>query len=115
MQESQTDLNRQGERRGSDAYLILAIGILVGVLAMALVGAVLYGVGYLSLGSAPTPVPAACPATPDLQVVCPLIVVCDTPEPCPPTATPPPTPDLGATATAACGDFRSKFPGTPCP
>jgi hypothetical protein len=32
-----------------------------------------------------------------------------------PTKTFTPTPDLNATATAACSDFMEQFPGTPCP
>jgi hypothetical protein len=115
MQETQTDLNRPSEPGGSGVYLLLVIGILIGVLAMALVGTGLYGLGYLSFGSAPTPLPPACPATPDLGVVCSTEGLCPTAEPCPPTATPPPTADLGATATAACATFESVFPGTPCP
>jgi hypothetical protein len=31
------------------------------------------------------------------------------------TSSPSPTPDLAATATAACAEFMSQFPGTPCP
>jgi hypothetical protein len=32
-----------------------------------------------------------------------------------PTLTKTPTPNTGATATAACAAFRNQFPGTPCP
>src|SRR3989304_2109126 len=41
MQETQTDLDRRGERAGSGGYLLLVIGILIGVLVMALVGTAL--------------------------------------------------------------------------
>ena len=117
MQESQPDrIRKAGPRRaGNGIYLALIIGISIGVLLTLLLGTVLYSLGYLSIGGTPAPLPAACPATPDLRVVCAALGFCSTPEPCPPTATPPPTADLGATATAGCADFESAFPGTPCP
>jgi hypothetical protein len=115
MQESQPDRIRKpgrfAGRAGYDIYLALIIGISIGVLLTLLLGTGLYSLGYLSVGGSP----AACPATPDLPVVCTALGFCSTPEPCPPTATPPPTADLGATATAGCADFESAFPGTPCP
>ena len=114
MQESQPDHIRQaGPRRaGYNIYLTLVIGILIGVLLTLLLGTGLYGLGYLSIAA---PLPAACPATPDLRAVCPPSGFCPTSAACPPTATPPPTPDFGATATSACGTFQEQFPGTPCP
>jgi hypothetical protein len=97
MQQSQPDRIRKAGRfagrAGYDFYLALVIGIAIGVLLTLLLGTVLYSLGYLSIGGTPAPLPAACP----------------------PTATPPPTADLGATATAGCADFESAFPGTPCP
>lgn len=117
MQETQPDRISEADagRAGRDIYLAVVIGVLIGVLLMLLLGTSLYGLGYLSIGGTPAPLPAACPATPDLRVVCPPSGFCPTSAACPPTATPPPTADLGATATAACADFQSKFPGTPCP
>jgi hypothetical protein len=41
--------------------------------------------------------------------------VASTPAPTTPAETPTSTPDIGATATAACADFHSKFALTPCP
>lgn len=93
----------------------MLIGFLIGVLVMVLVGLGMYGRGTIVFGPIPTPVPQICPATPDLSQVCPTQQTCATAVVCPPTVTPLPTADRGATATAACSVFRSRFPGTPCP
>ena len=98
-------------RTGSDLYAVLAIGILIGMLLMLLLGAGLYGLGYLSIGPVSGTVLPACPATPDFPYVCGTMGFCPTQEVCQPTA----TMDLRATATAACAEFESAFPGTPCP
>jgi hypothetical protein len=119
MQESQPDRERKAGRFAgrarNDIYLALIIGLLIGVLLTLLLGTGLYGLGYLSIGGTRAPLPAACPAAPDLRAVCPPSGFCPTSAACPPTATPPPTPNLRATATAACGAFEAQFPGTPCP
>jgi hypothetical protein len=98
-------------RLGNDPYTYLAIGILIGILLMLLIGTGLYGLGYLSFGQATPPPPPACPATATLAPECPTSEPCPTDVPCPPT----PTLDLRATATAACAEFQSQFRGTPCP
>ena len=101
--------------------LTLLIGILMGMVITVAVGYGLYVFEYFDLiwepglkatevvagptSVIPSPVCPTCPpATPETK----LLVVTATPEP---TV----TPDAGATATAACADFSSQFPGTPCP
>ena len=105
MQSRRSEPAPRARRVGNDPYAYLGIGVLIGILLMLLVGTGLYGLGYISLGAAPTAAPPICPATATLAPECP------TSEPCPPT----PTLDLRATATAACERFESEFPGTPCP
>lgn len=102
-------------RAGAEIYLALVIGFVIGVLVMLLLGLGLYSRGSVWLGPIPTPPVQACPATPDLRRVCPTQPTCATAVTCPPTPTATRTPDHGATATAACSVFRSRFPGTPCP
>lgn len=52
-----------------------------------------------------------CEECPSMDLFAPLLATCVvTPMP-----TPTATPDLQATATAACGEFESQFLGTPCP
>ena len=101
--------------------LTLIIGILMGVVITVAVGYVLYVFEYFDLIWEPGPEATGVVASPTFVVSPPI---CPT---CPPatpetkllivTATPEPTvtPDAGATATAACADFISQFPGTPCP
>ena len=59
-----------------------------------------------------------CPVEKPTETARPIITLppedSETP-PIPPTTTQSPTPDLDATATAACSDFMDEFPGTPCP
>jgi hypothetical protein len=98
-------------RAGRDLYAVLAIGILIGVLLMLLLGTGLYGLNYLSIGPTSANGLPDCPATPDFASVCATMGFCPTQAVCPPTA----TMDVGATATAACATFESAFPGTPCP
>jgi len=93
----------------------------MGVVITVTVGYGLYVFDYIDLTWDPRPEATEVVASPTLVVSSP---VCPT---CPPaspetkllivTATPEPTvtPDVGATATAACADFLSQFPGTPCP
>ena len=101
--------------------LTLLLGILMGVIITLAVGYCLYTFDYFDLTWEPGPEATEVEASPTLVVSSP---VCPT---CPPaspetkllvvTATTEPTitPDVGATATAACADFSSQFPGTPCP
>ena len=101
--------------------LTLLIGILMGVVITVAVGYVLYVFEYFDLIWEPGPEatevvasptrtmpPPVCPTCPPATPETKLLIVTATPEP---TV----TPDAGATATAACADFSSQFPGTPCP
>lgn len=101
--------------------LVLFIGMLMGVVITVAVGYGLYVFDYIDLIWWPTPeatdvvaspthiVPSpACPTCPPATPETKLLIVTATPEP---TI----TPDVGATATAACAEFNSQFPGTPCP
>ena len=101
--------------------LTLVIGILMGIVLTMAVGYGLYIFEYFDLIWEPGPEgfdveasptfvvsPPVCPTCPPATPETKLLIVTATPEP---TA----TPDAGATATAACGDFLSQFPGTPCP
>ena len=101
--------------------LTLIIGILMGVVITLAVGYGLYVFGYFDLTWEPGPeatevvasptrtmTPPVCPTCPPATPESKLLIVTATPEP---TV----TPDAGATATAACADFISQFPGTPCP
>lgn len=93
----------------------------MGVVITVAVGYGLYAFDYFDLTWEPGPEATEVEASPTFVVSSP---VCPT---CPPatpetkllivTATlePTVTPDVGATATAACADFISQFPGTPCP
>jgi hypothetical protein len=110
MQGKPSEPAARARRLGNDPYTYLAIGILIGILLMLLVGTALYGLRVISLGEA-TPPPPPCPATATLPPECPTGEPCPTDVPCPPT----PTLDLRATATAACAEFQSQFRGTPCP
>ncbi len=96
--------------------ITLVIGVLIGLVLSFLVAYGLLAFGYLSIGQPVCPrAEGICPPT--LQVappVCPTCEVIFVTVP-PSTETPSPTPDIGATATAACAAFRQQFPGTPCP
>ncbi len=94
--------------------MILLIGILMGMVIMGLLGYGMYFFGYITIpGEEPLstvhvtevkiPVCPTCEPSseePEVIVVTPILS---------------PTPDFGATATAACGSFNDQFPGTPCP
>jgi hypothetical protein len=111
--------------------LVLAIGILIGMILAAIAGMGLVAFGVLSLGPAGAcPQTPVCPPTAAFLPVCPTCAAALTSEvtapatptvtltPVPPTETAVPataTPDYVATATQACAYFRSRFPGTPCP
>ena len=114
---------RKPKRRSLNKLFVLTllIGVLMGIVLTVVVGYGLYifeyfdliwepgpegaGVGACPTQEIPTPICPTCPpATPETK----LLIVTATPEP---TV----TPDAGATATAACADFISQFPGTPCP
>jgi hypothetical protein len=93
---------------------ILFIGIAIGAVIMSMVGFGLWALDYVCIYD------VDCPAAQHVQVFTPTPIPdlensgLNLPEA---TETPlsSPTPDLGATATAACGSFESQFPGTPCP
>lgn len=101
------------------SWLSFFVGALCGVTVAAIGFGLVYAFFPPLVPTTSTPV--ACPATPDLVVICPQVV-----PPVVVTATPPPTntptrtptrtatPNLAATATAACATFRSQFPATPC-
>lgn len=108
-----------GRRPVRDPRLLymLLIGLAAGSMLTAMVGYGLVLGGYLSTG-APScpPSESVCPATPAYLPVCPTCGVTIITQ-FAPTFTPSPTstPDAAATATAACANFESQFPGTPCP
>jgi hypothetical protein len=109
------------DRNRRVTVVTLLVGILIGILLSVLGTIVLFNVGFFDrFYVCPAPVSVeACPPEDLLAPVCPT---------CPAPATevaksidltPSPTvtatPNLGATATAACGEFEAQFPGTPCP
>lgn len=91
---------------------ILFIGIAIGAVIMSMVGFGLWALDYVCIYD------VDCPAAQHVKAFTPTpsfdLENLDSPEA---TGTPLPSPtlDLGATATAACGNFESQFPGTPCP
>lgn len=94
--------------------MILLIGMLMGMVIMGLLGYGMYFFGYITIPG------EALQSTVQITEV--KIPVCPTCEPASQepdvivvTPTLSPTPDYGATATAACGSFNDEFPGTPCP
>jgi hypothetical protein len=99
----------------------LLVGILIGLLLSVLGTVVLFNFGFFDqFYVCPAPVNIeACPPEDLLAPVCPTCEPAATVEVKSVELTPSPTgtatPDLGATATAACGEFESQFPGTPCP
>ena len=94
--------------------MILLIGMLMGMVIMGLFGYGLYFFGYVTiLGEETQP---SAQLTEVRIPVCPTCeVIIEEPEVIIVTPTLSPTPDVGATATAACGSFNEQFPGTPCP
>ncbi len=94
--------------------MTLLIGMLMGMVIMGLFGYGLYFFGYVTILDEET--------QPSAQVTEVRIPVCPTceavieePEVIVVTPTLSSTPDVEATATAACGSFNEQFPGTPCP
>ncbi len=102
--------------------LALIVGILIGLVLAAIGGMGLYAFGWLGVGECPSALttPGYCPPTaiyffpecPTNEAGC---FVTATPSPDTTVAPPAATPDFAATATQACSDWRSRFPGTPCP
>ncbi len=105
--------------RSASPYLPYALGVLTGILFMLVVVLALIGFGVLGSSGGACPAPGACPPTVPLLPICPT---CGPQATSTPTATvtatgtpPALTPNVGATATAACANFSKLFPGTPCP
>ena len=94
--------------------MILLIGILMGMVIMGLLGYGMYFFGYITI---PGEEPLSAVHVTEVKIpVCPTCEpVSEEPEVIVVTPTLSPTPDYGATATAACGSFNEQFPGTPCP
>ncbi|MCJ7569497.1 MAG: hypothetical protein MUO58_18470 [Anaerolineales bacterium] len=101
--------------------ITLLIGILIGILLSSIATVILYNLGFFDqFYVCPAPVSVeACPPDDVLAPVCPTCMPVPTDGAKSLDLTPTPTftatPDIGATATAACGSFQSQFPGTPCP
>ena len=101
--------------------LTLGIGILIGILFGVIVTVALFNFGFFDqFYVCPAPVSVeACPPDDAIPPVCPTCIPAPTDAAKSLDLTPTPTftatPDIGATATAACGSFQSQFPGTPCP
>jgi hypothetical protein len=101
--------------------------MMTGMAASAVVAIIAVALGYLSFGPTPASAQAGLLAQPtphelSLSATPPLLAaqaVTDSPTLAglaSVTPTPPPAAfDFAATATQACSQFRSSFPGTPCP
>jgi hypothetical protein len=94
----------------------LILGIIIGAACISMVGITTYLMNYVCI------VGDGCLSIETVEVWPPPEVMAGICPPCESilgTATPTPSPklapDLDATATAACADFSSQFPGTPCP
>ena len=102
-------------------FITLGIGILIGILLSFIVTVLLFNFGFFDqFYVCPAPVSVeACPPDDAIPPVCPTCMPAPTDAAKSLDLTPTPTftatPDIGATATAACGSFQSQFPGTPCP
>ena len=98
-------------------YLItLLLGVIIGAASISIVGITSYLMNYVCI------VGDGCLTIETVEVWPPPEVMAGICPPCDslmgtatPTASPTVPPDLDATATAACSDFRNQFPGTPCP
>jgi hypothetical protein len=93
----------------------------MGILLSAIVTVIIFNLGFFDqfyVCPAPESI-EVCPPDNVLAQPSPTNTSTPTDEPKSLELTPSPTftetPDIGATATAACGDFESQFPGTPCP
>ena len=115
LMEPPTDRNRRA------FFITLSIGILVGILLSSIALAVLFNLGVFDqFYVCPAPVSVeACPPDDVLAPLCPTCMPIPTDGAKGLDLTPSPTitetPDIGATATAACATFETQFPGTPCP
>lgn len=96
-------------------FLALGIGIIIGILLSLFTTIILFNLGFFDqFYSCPAPVSVeACPPGDVLAPQCPTCMPVLTAEPKIVVVTS--TPDIGATATAACGTFETQFRGTPCP
>ncbi len=95
--------------------LTLGIGILIGILFGVIVTVALFNFGFFDqfyVCPAQTSI-EACPPDDVLAPPCPTCMPALTAEPKIIVVTS--TPDIGATATAACSTFETQFRGTPCP
>jgi hypothetical protein len=103
--------------------LALILGMLIGLALASLAGIGLYAIGWLGECPVSPTSPGACPPTaiyflPDCPTNEAGCFVTSTPAETPtpePTMAPAATPDFAATATQACWEWSSRFPGTPCP
>jgi hypothetical protein len=91
----------------------LILGVVIGAACISILGIMAYLMNYVCIGR------DGCFSIETVEVWPPLAGICPPCESIMGTATPTPSPklapDLDATATAACADFSSQFPGTPCP
>ncbi len=98
-------------------FLVLLIGIMMGMVIVTAIVFGLYALGYISPAGSGISMDY-CPPTQAVPPTCipvstPIPHSMDTPEPIIVIVTA--TPDVGATATAACATFQEQFPATPCP
>ena len=102
--------------RSTDALFAftLIIGVAIGAVLMTMVGFGLWIFDYVCVYDVDCP---AAQHMPDFAQTATVEAQFQELNPPIPPGTPEPTlaPDLGATATAACGSFETQFPGTPCP
>ncbi len=107
--------NRRSFLRG------LGIGILIGIFLSVIVTIIIFNLGFFDQFYVCPPATSVetCPPGDVLALPSPTFTLAPTDEAKLLELTPSPTvtetPDIGATATAACGAFESQFPGTPCP
>jgi hypothetical protein len=93
----------------------MGIGILIGILLSFIGTVILFNLGFFDQFylCPPSTSIETCPPDDVLAPLCPTCAPALTAEPKIIIVTP--TADIGATATAACGEFESQFRGTPCP
>ena len=110
---------QRGSRSERVIRLVIVAGLMAGILALGALGVYAY-LEYLRIpepadlsGGTATALARAASGTQAFVTEAALpVTTSPTAEITPSTS---PTPDLGATATAACAEFMSQFPGTPCP
>ena len=103
------------DRKRRKNSLALGIGILIGILLSLFVTIIIFNLGFFDqFYSCPAQTSIeACPPDDVLAPPCPTCMPALTAEPKIIVVTS--TPDIGATATAACSTFETQFRGTPCP